>query len=432
MMSRRDLLGAAAGGVGLTMLGENQGPASGEDAKQIGAGVASPGVQRQMAIYLAGVAGQLPKQPISVEELEQAAKAAMKPEAYAYVAGGAGSESTVRENLAAFQRWRIVPRFLRNVEQRDLSVVILGKKHRVPFMAAPIGVQSIVHADAELATARAARAVEAPLVLSTLSSKPMEDVAKVMGPVPHWFQLYWPRNPELAASFVQRAQKAGFGAIVVTLDTYLLGWRERDLQKAYLPFVKGEGLANYFTDPVFRASLKAPPEKAPMPAIMAFLQTTSNPALTWEDLAFLRKQTSLPILLKGILDPEDATRAVDEGVDGIIVSNHGGRQVDGAIAALDALPGIAAIVEGKKPVLFDSGVRRGSDVFKAIALGAQAVLIGRPYCYGLALGGEYGAREVFANLIADIDITLGLAGCKSFDEVTREQLVESGMRPGES
>jgi isopentenyl diphosphate isomerase/L-lactate dehydrogenase-like FMN-dependent dehydrogenase len=390
----------------------------------------SPGVQRQMEIYQEGLKGQKPVQPFAIEELEQKAKSVLTPEADDYLAGGAGAEDTVRANRGAFRRWRIVPRFLRDVAQRDLSVSVLGQSFRAPFLLAPIGVQSILHKEAELAVARAARSLGSPLVLSTLSSTTMEAVAEAMGDVPHWFQLYWPRNNDLAASFLARAERAGYSTLVVTLDTYLLGWRERDLQRAYLPFLQGEGLANYLSDAVFRAALPAPPEKDPLPAIRYFLQIVSNPALTWDDLAFLRAHTRLPIVLKGILDPDDARKAVDHGVEGIIVSNHGGRQLDGAIASLDALVRVAKAVAGQVELLFDSGIRRGADVLKAVALGARCVLLGRPYCYGLAVGGEQGVREVLHNLLADIDLTLGLAGCSSLAELSRSNLVEMEPVPG--
>jgi lactate 2-monooxygenase len=382
----------------------------------------APGMQRQMEVYQAGLMGQKPGQPVSVEELAQKAREVLPPESYDYVAGGAGSEDTVRANREAFQRWRIVPRFLRDVAQRDLSVTVLGRRLPAPILLAPIGVQSIVHKEAEAAVARAARALGIPMVLSTLSSAPLEAVAAAMGEAPRWFQLYWPRDNNLAASFVHRAERAGYSALVVTLDTYLLGWRERDIQRAYLPFLKGEGLANYFTDPVFRAALANPPENDPLSAIRHFLQIVSNPALTWKDLDFLRQHTRMPILLKGILDPDDARKAVENGVDGIIVSNHGGRQLDGAVAALDALPRVVEAVGDQTTILFDSGIRRGADVFKAMALGARSVLLGRPYCFGLAVAGEQGVREVLQNLLADVDLTLGLAGCASFADVSRHNL----------
>jgi isopentenyl diphosphate isomerase/L-lactate dehydrogenase-like FMN-dependent dehydrogenase len=378
-----------------------------------------------MEIYQEGMAGKKPELPLNAEELELKARGVLPPEAFTYVAGGAGHEDTVRANREAYRRWRIVPRFLRDVSKRDLGVTVLGKRLAVPLMIAPVGVQSMLHADAELAVAKAARALDVPLILSTVSAKPMEAVAQAMGDVPHWFQLYWPGNHDLAASFVTRAERAGFSAIVVTLDTYLLGWRERDLQLGWFPFLHGMGLANFFTDPVFRASLPVPPEKDPVPAVRRFLEVFSNAALSWKDLALLRRHTRLPILLKGILHPEDARLAVEHGVEGVIVSNHGGRQVDGAIASLDALPGVVEAVRSRAEVLFDGGIRRGSDIFKALALGARCVLLGRPYCYGLALGGEEGVREVVRNLLADTDLTLGLSGCTSFTEVSRANLMEA-------
>jgi isopentenyl diphosphate isomerase/L-lactate dehydrogenase-like FMN-dependent dehydrogenase len=377
-----------------------------------------------MEIYQAGLAGQKPEVPVAPDQLEERARAVLPPEAYTYVAGAAGSEDTARANRAAFGRWRIVPRFLRNVVVRDLGVTLLGRRLPAPLLLAPIGVQSMLHPDAELAVARAARSLGVPLVLSTVSSTPLEAVAATLGEAPRWFQLYWPRDPELAASLVGRAERAGYGAIVVTLDTHLLGWRERDLQLAWLPFLHGLGLANYFTDPVFRAALPVPPEEDPVPAVRHFLGVVCNSALTWKELAVLRRWTRLPVLLKGILHADDARLAIDHGVDGVIVSNHGGRQVDGAVAALDALPGVASAVGGRAAVLFDSGIRRGADVLKAVALGAQAVLLGRPYCYGLAVGGEQGVRDVVRNLLADVDLTLGLAGCASLAELGPDSLLE--------
>jgi len=265
-----------------------------------------------------------------------------------------------------------------------------------------------------------------PMVLSCVSATPLEAVAAALGGSPGWFQLYWPRDPALAASLVGRAERAGFSALVVTLDTYLLGWRERDLQLAWLPFAHGQGIANYLTDPAFRAAVPEPPERDPAAAVRHFLAVVSDASLTWDDLAWLRRQTRLPILLKGLLHPGDAREAVGRGVAGVIVSNHGGRQVDGAVASLDALPAVAEAVAGRALVLFDGGVRRGADVLKALALGAKAVLLGRPYCWGLAAGGEPGVREVLLNLLADFELTLGLAGCATCAEVSRDLLVEQG------
>jgi isopentenyl diphosphate isomerase/L-lactate dehydrogenase-like FMN-dependent dehydrogenase len=393
------------------------------ESQKSSAASATVGVQRQMDIYLAGLQGQKPVRPIAPEELDALARSVLPPEAYVYVAGGAGAEDTIRANRDAFRRHRIVPRFLRDVSRRDLGIELLGRRLPAPVLLAPVGVQSMLHKDGELAVARAARSLGVPMVLSTVSSVPLEKVAETLGESPRWFQLYWPRDPALAASLVGRAERTGYSAVVVTLDTYLYGWRERDLQHGWLPFAHGLGIANYVTDPAFRAALPAPPEKDPAAAARYFLAVVSNPALTWPDLAWLRRQTQLPILLKGVLHPDDAHLAVEHGIDGVIVSNHGGRQVDGAVASLDALPAVADAVAGRIPVLFDGGIRRGADVFKAIALGAQSVLLGRPYCWGLAVAGEQGVREVLLNLLADVELTFGLAGCASCADVGRENLI---------
>jgi isopentenyl diphosphate isomerase/L-lactate dehydrogenase-like FMN-dependent dehydrogenase len=382
----------------------------------------APGLQRQLELYMAGMMQQQPSLPLAFDALEAQARSVLRPEAFDYVAGGAGAEDTMRANRTAFQRWQIVPRMLCDVSQRDLRATLFGQTLPAPVLLAPVGVLGIVHPEAEVAVAKAAAAVGLPMVLSTVASKPMEEVAAAMGPTLPWFQLYWGRNPDFTASLLQRAEAAGFHALVVTLDTKILGWRERDLQHAYLPFLYGDGLTNFFNDPVFRATLPEPPEQNPTQAILYFSQIFSNPALTWGDLAWLRQCTRLPILLKGLLHPDDARLALDHGADGIIVSNHGGRQVDGAVGALDALPGVAEAVAGRVPVLFDSGIRRGADVFKAVALGAQAVLLGRPYVYGLAVGGEAGVRFILQNLLADLDLTLALSGCTSWAEVDRTWL----------
>ena len=378
------------------------------------------GLERQMQVYMAGLQGQRPNSPISPEELERDANEKMSPEARGYLAG---MRETMHGNRAAFQRWHIVPRMLRDVSKRDLRVHLLDMELPVPLLLAPIGVQSILHVDAEVAVARAAASVGVPLVLSTAASKTLEEVARALGDTLRWFQLYWSRDPEVNASFVRRAEQAGYKAIVVTLDTVMLSWREQDIQNAYLPFLQGEGLANYFSDPAFRQKLTEAPEENPFAAIRHFIDIFTNPELTWQDLSFLRQHTSLPILLKGIMHPEDARKAIEYGMDGIIVSNHGGRQVEGAQATLTALPGIVQAVDNQIPIVFDSGIRRGADVFKAIALGAKAVLLGRPYTWGLALGGEQGVREVLLNLLADLDLTLALSGHTSFSTLDASMIV---------
>lgn len=400
---------------------------------------------RQRDIYLAGVGGIKPAVPVAPAELEKAAQAVMTPEAWAYIAGGAGRESTMDANRAAFERRRIVPRVLRDVEKRDLSIELLGQRLPTPLLLCPIGVLEMAHREADLAVGRAAAAWRVPFIFSNQASVPMEQVAAAMGDAPRWFQLYWSRSNEVVASFVQRAEACGCSAIVLTLDTTMLGWRPRDLDLAHLPFLQGKGIAQYTSDPVFRRQLAQPLDAAggvrpplnlqtiataleqkahfpggllrnlasgdPRAAVQRFMTTYSRPSLQWDELKFLRQHTRLPVLLKGVLHPDDAKKAVELGIDGLVVSNHGGRQIDGEIASLEALPAVAEAVNGKIPVLLDSGVRGGADVFKALALGATAVCLGRPYVHGLALAGQRGVEEVIGNVLAEFDLTMGLAGC---------------------
>ncbi|GAA3208027.1 lactate 2-monooxygenase [Streptomyces thermocoprophilus] len=313
-------------------------------------------------------------------------------------------------NRAALERRRIVPRMLRDVRERDLSVEVLGRALPAPLALAPVGVLSIMHPEAEPAAARAAAARGVPYILSSASSTPMEQVAEAMGDAERWFQLYWPKDPDVARSFLARARASGYSVLVVTLDTPLLSWRPRDLDQAYLPFLHGVGTANYFTDPAFRAGLAKSVEEDPNAAVLHFVGMFADPGKTWPDLALLREQWDGPIVLKGILHPDDALRAADAGMDGVVVSNHGGRQVAGAVAAADALPRVAEAAGDRLTVLFDSGVRTGADVFKALALGARAVLLGRPYVYGLALDGQAGVDHVIRCLLAEFDLTLALSG----------------------
>ncbi|MEM7373296.1 MAG: lactate 2-monooxygenase [Bacteroidota bacterium] len=411
---------------------------------------------RQRKMYISGISGKRPEIPTDLNELEAAAQSAMSPQAFAYIAGGAGIGKTIENNRSAFDQWRIVPRMLRDVSHRDTSVELFGRKLAVPVLLSPVGVLDMAHAEADIAVAKAASTLSIPMIFSNQASRSMESCAAVMGDGPRWFQLYWSKSNELVASLVHRAEASGCEAIVVTLDTTLLGWRIQDLDQGYLPFLRGKGIAQYTSDPVFQRLLDEPEtEEAPKPeqinlatiqtlieqvsnypgnfwqtfrskrsmaAVRTFVSIYSRPSLTWENLAFLKEQTSLPIVLKGILHPDDARKALDYGMDGIIVSNHGGRQVDGAIGTLDALPGIVEAVNSKIPVLMDSGVRGGADVFKALALGAKAVCIGRPFVYGLALGGETGVSEVIRNLWADFELTMGLSGCKNIDEINRNML----------
>ncbi|HEX2411776.1 MAG TPA: alpha-hydroxy-acid oxidizing protein, partial [Solirubrobacteraceae bacterium] len=348
--------------------------------------------------------------PIAPEEWEARAAEVLEPGPFDYIAGGAGSEATMRANLEAFERRRLRPRMLTGNSERDISVEVLGTTSPAPFLLAPIGVLSIAHAEGELAAARAAAATGVPMVLSSAASHSIEEVAEAMGGAQRWFQLYWVNDRDVAVSLVERAEAAGYGAIVVTLDTLTLGWRPRDLSKAYLPFVTGEGCAQFFSDPVFRSKLERPPEEDVLAAAVAMLATFPNLGLSWDDLAWLRDRTKLPLLVKGVLTGEDALRARECGVDGIVVSNHGGRQVDGAVAALDALVEVREAVGPEAAVLMDGGIRRGADVLKALALGADAVLLGRPYAYGLAVGGQEGVETVIHHLMAETDLTLALIG----------------------
>jgi lactate 2-monooxygenase len=380
----------------------------------------------QYQIYAGGLIEQQPALPVSAAELQERAREKLDAGAYGYVAGGAGSERTIKANLDAFERRRIVPRMLRDVSERDLGASVLGTTMPAPLMLAPVGVQSIVHPDGELASARAAATVGLPYILSTAASHSIEQVAEAMGQGRRWYQLYWPRERELAASFVARAERAGYEAVVLTLDTWFLGWRPRDLKNAYLPFLKGQGVANYFSDPVFRAALAKPPGEDLGSAIGHWAYQFANPTVSWKDLAWLKEQTRLPIVLKGVVHADDARQAQELGVDGLVVSNHGGRQVDGSLGALDALPAIRAAVGGKLALLFDSGVRTGADAFKALALGADAVCIGRPYVWGLALAGQAGVEHVLRCLLAELDLTLALSGYTSFEQVDAAALAEPG------
>ena len=369
-------------------------------------------------IYMRGLGGETPAVPVSIAELERAASAAMEPRAANYVGAGAGSEDTIRANAAAFSAHRIVPRMLRDVSQRDLATTVLGTAMPAPLILAPIGVQKVVHEEGELATARAAAAVGAPMIASTASHFTLEEIAAAGGEgAPRWFQLYWANDRDLVESFVGRAERAGYGAIVVTVDTFIPGWKPRDLQQAWLPFLNGMGVANYFQDPVFRAALEQTPEEDQGAATGHFLGVQANPSLNWEDLAWLRERTSLPIVLKGIQHADDAREAAERGINGIVVSNHGGRQVDGAIASLDALPPIAAAVGEQMAVLFDSGIRGGADVLKALALGADAVCLGRPYIWGLALDGEAGVEAVLRMILGELDLTMALCGLTRPDQL---------------
>src|SRR3954464_5842366 len=373
----------------------------------------------QNAIY---IAQQPPEWPIEASDWEQAASEKLDPGAFGYIAGGAGSEATRRANLEAFTQWRIRPRMLTGNIQRDLSVEVLGMRSPAPFFLAPVGVLSTAHEEAEVGVAKAAASSGVPMLLSSAATHSIEEVAATNAP--RWFQLYWVNDREICESFVRRAEESGYGATVATLDTLTLGWRRRDLRQAYLPFIRGEGCGQYFTDPVFLSKLEKTPEEDMLTAAATMLATFPNLGLTWDDLDWLRSQTKLPILVKGVLTAEDAQRALGHGVDGVIVSNHGGRQVDGAVAALDALVEVRDALP-EAVVLMDGGIRSAADVLKAIALGADAVLLGRPYAYALAVGGARGVEELIQNLMAEIDLNLALAGGHSLRDLDRSWLTRA-------
>ncbi len=436
---------------------------------------AGTGRRRQDEVYRAGVYGHRPRVPTAARALRHRARERLGARAYSYVAGGAGDEGTQRANRAAFDRWAVVPRVLRDVSVRDTSVELFGRRLPAPLLLGPVGALELVHPAADLAVARAAASLGVPMVFSNQASVSMEECAAVMDagphPAPRWSQLYWSTSDELVESLVGRAEAAGCDALVVTLDTTMLGWRPRDLDLGHLPFALGKGIAQYTSDPVFRRLVEERAGAAPAPAqagaaasrdrqprptlsavralvgmarawpgplldnlrsplpraaVETFLAIYSRPSITWADLAWLRARTRLPIVLKGVLHPDDARRALDEGVDGLVVSTHGGRQVDRSISALDALPDVVAAVADRAPVLLDSGVRSGADVLVAVALGARAVLLGRPFAWGLALAGEEGVRQVVSDVLGEFDLTLGLSGHTSVDQLSPEVLRRVG------
>ena len=411
--------------------------------------------QRQTDIFLGSLRGNDRTIPVSFDKLRNTAKKKLSKEAFAYIAGSAGREMTKKSNRTGFSKWKITPNMLNDVSEPNTGVTLFGHRYPVPFLLAPIGVLDMAHPDADLAVAKASAAENVPFIFSSQASVDMETCSAVMGDSPRWFQLYWSTSDDLVESFVRRAESCGCEAIVLTLDTTMLGWRPRDLELDYLPFLRGRGIAQYTSDPVFQELMKTslgdadePPKltwssikalvkmaknypggfwtnllsEDPRRAVKTFIECYSRPSLTWDDLSFLRSLTDLPILLKGILNPKDARKAIERNMNGIIVSNHGGRQVDGAVSAVEVLPDIVKEVNGEVPVLMDSGIRSGSDIFKAIALGADAVLLGRPYTYALAIAGEQGVQELIQNYRADFELTMALSGCRSVDEVDTNQL----------
>lgn len=383
------------------------------------------GPETQGAIYLRGLSGAKPDIPTNFTGLEAAAQKKMSPEAWAYTAGSAGLETAADANRAAFSRFPIAQRMLGGAGVRNLGCEMFGARVAAPVFSSPIGVLEMMHADADLAVARALNALNLPMIISSQASFPMEAIAAANGSGARFYQLYWGKSDALAESFVKRAEAIGCRAIFVTLDTLVLGWRPRDLDLGFSPFLRGQGIAQYTSDPVFRGLLSQPPEENPLAAAVQFTQMFSDPSLDWKRLAKIRSWTKLPVVLKGIMRADDAAKAVSEGYDGVMVSNHGGRQVDGGIGALDALARVSAAVNGRAPLFFDSGVRCGADIFKALALGAAAVGIGRPYVYGLALAGEQGVRAVLEHLLAELDLMMALNACETAEDISQDLLALS-------
>jgi len=374
----------------------------------------------QNEIYFAGLQGVIPEYPISFADLVERAEAAMPPHVLSYVEGGCGDELTQERNASAFAHWGMVPRMLVDCRERDLSVELFGDTFPSPAFMAPIGVNGICTQDGhgDIAAAKASELTGVPFMASTLANDPLEEVIKHCGDVPAYFQLYTPKNRELAESLIQRAERAGYKALVVTLDTWVTGWRPRDLTGANFPQLRGHVLENYFSDPVFQSLLQAPPREDLQAAILTWAGVFGE-VLTWDHIPWLRETTKMPIVLKGICHGDDARKAADLGVDAVYCSNHGGRQANGGIGAIDMLPGVVEGA-GDLPVLFDSGIRSGTDMVKAIALGATAVGIGRPYAYGLALGGAEGAAHVLRCMLAEADLLMAVNGYPSLADVRRE------------
>lgn len=366
--------------------------------------------------------------PTAIEAVREAAIEALDDDATAFLTGGAGGDRTMDHNRTAFDRYRIVPRMLRDVTDRDHSVDLFGSTLSTPLLLAPVGVQTNYHDEGETATVRAARSLEVPTIVSSVASRTLETVAEAAGDGTLWFQLYPSSNDAITESFLRRAEAAGYEAVVVTVDAHMMGWRESTLDRGYLPFLDGEGIENYLTDPAFRDGLDVSPEEDVDQALDHFSEVFGHSGFDWDDLERIAGATDLPVLVKGLLHPSDALTAAERGADGVVVSNHGGRQIDNEIAALDALPEVVDAVDGRVPVLFDSGVRRGADAFVAMALGADAVAVGRPYLYGLAVDGESGVRAVLSNLLADLDATLALAGHTSWETVDRTTIREEASK----
>ncbi|KAH8431560.1 lactate 2-monooxygenase [Aspergillus melleus] len=382
----------------------------------------------QAEIYGRGATmGLLPTVTTDPRLLEEQAKKVLSARSYNYIAGGAGEKATMDSNRLAFRQWKLIPRMMKQLDNQNLTVNLFGQEYPNPLLQAPVGVQCLFHDDKETGLAEACSEAGVPYILSTASSSTIEEVAAANGDGKRWFQLYWPMSDDATLSLLKRAKENGFSVLVVTLDTWSLAWRPADLDNAYIPFIKGIGNQIGFSDPVFRKKFEQESGSKIEDDITGASRAWTSDVFpgrphTWEHVSFLRKNWDGPIVLKGIQHVEDAKLALDAGCDGIVVSNHGGRQVDGAIGSLEVLPEIVEAVGDKMTVLFDSGVRTGSDAIKALCLGAKAVLVGRPAIYGLAVDGKNGAKAVLRGLLADLWQNMGLAGIRTVAECTPDRI----------
>ncbi|MBK7811729.1 MAG: alpha-hydroxy-acid oxidizing protein [Saprospiraceae bacterium] len=411
---------------------------------------------RQKEIYTEGALGHQPKIPVDFKSLELQASKILSKNAFGYIATGAGQEEGIFNNQKAFSSWNIIPSIASGIQNLDTKRQILGLDLPWPMMFAPIGVLDLARPKGDLLLAKASVESQIPMIISNQASTSMEEVAKALTSQNFWFQLYFSKSKELVRNFVQRAEACGAKGIILTLDTTTLGWRQRDLNNAYLPFIRGLGIAQYTSDPVFKELLKDVnlqtqksagnifqklrllhellknypgsyfenlKSKEPIKAVRKFIEIYSRPELNWDDIQWLKEISNIPVLLKGILHPNDALQAIKLGIDGIVISNHGGRQIDRVISSLDALVEIKKVVPKDYPLILDSGIRTGTDIFMALALGAKTVLLGRPYVYALAINGSKGVLEITKNILAEFEITMKLAGCPNIESITEEKLV---------
>lgn len=401
-------------------------------------------------VYIRGLAGRKSTIPFALEELERLAAVRLPKKAFDYIKTGSGRHRGVMNNRDGFDSFCIRPSMARGMDEIEMSANVLGTNLPIPFLFAPIGVLGMVHPHGDLEMANASRNNGVPMIISNQASYSIESIAHALGKSQRWFQLYFSKSYELVESLISRAENSGYQAIVLTLDTAILGWRTLDLDNAFLPFLYGKGIANYTSDPVFLNMLRAMPKGGltnrsfnlsmissvleiyrqfpgglranigsdiPLRAVRKFIEIYSKTDLSWEDISWLRQKTKLPVILKGILRPEDAMKALDYGIDGIVVSNHGGRQIDQVISSVDALCAIKKVVPEEYPLILDSGVRTGTDVLISLALGAKAVLLGRPYVYALGIAGAAGVNAYVQQIAAEFEIVMRLCGISNIHQI---------------